>query len=55
LRKLNDFEKIVEIIDNKKNDDVLKLSIFHNQCKNEKEKHLWKNPIEIRPEIQKID
>jgi len=55
LRKLNDFEKIVEIIDNMTDDEVLKISILHNERRYEKEKHLWKNLIEIRPKIQKID
>lgn len=55
LRKLKDFEQIVEIIDNMTNDEVFKISIFHNQCRYEKEKHLWNNQIEICPKIQKND
>jgi len=37
LRKLNDFEKIVEIIDNMTDEEVFKISIFHNQQRFENE------------------
>ena len=55
LRKLNDFEKIVEIIDNMTDEEVFKISIYHNQRRFEAEKLMWNNQIEIRPKMKKND
>jgi hypothetical protein len=55
LRKLNDFEKIVEIIDNMTDEEVFKISLYHNKRRYESEKHLWNNQIEIRPKTKKND
>ncbi len=54
LRKLKDFEIIVDLIDNMTIDEILKISEFHGKQRHEKEKHLLNIQIEIRPKIKKM-
>jgi len=55
IRKINDFEKQIEIIDNMTNVEIDKIASFHDNRRYEREKHLWKNLIEIRNKPEKID
>jgi len=55
IRKINDFEKQIEIIDSMTNDEINKIASFHDNRRFEREKHLWNNHIEIREKKEKTD
>jgi len=55
IRELKDFEKQIEIIDNMTNEKVNKIVIFHDNRRYEREKHIWKNRIEVRNKTEKND
>ncbi len=55
LRKLKDFEKQVEIIDNMTQKSLNEVVKFHDECRVQRENDLWNIPIEETKKFQKND